>query len=270
MRSTNRKSGRDCFEGPASAGHLHQRYSPRHYPVLRSRRGGEDPQHRRARQRSRAMSRLTGCSMKCFGSSAPATATSPPCSMRITARPSTMIGMSDDLSQQSPPADRILLDRRVFDRVGGAVQPVDRAASQPAQPSRRRGAVHHESPSDGRGARVVDRLPHRRHHCRSPDPNRPVRTPRQADPRRARQAIREAPVPAEARRHWRARGGDGSRARPAGRLFHLGPARTCRHRVAGSGVRQASSSRRRCKTSAGLPTRTTNWSFRGKPRRRRW
>ena len=40
-RSTNHKGGRGALKRPASAGHLHQRYSPRHYPVLRSRRGGE-------------------------------------------------------------------------------------------------------------------------------------------------------------------------------------------------------------------------------------
>ncbi len=151
-----------------------------------------------------------------------------------------MIGLLGRPLAQSPPADRVLLDRRVFDRVGGAVQPVDRPASQPAQPSRRRGAVHYESPRHGRGARVVDRLPHRRHHCRSPDPNRPLRTPRQAHPRRSRQAIRQALVSAQAQRHRRPRGGDGSRAGPAGRLFHLGATRTCHHRGAGRGVREAS------------------------------
>ena len=103
----------------------------------------------------------------------------------------------------SPPADRVLLDRGVFDRVGGALQPVYRPASQPAQPSRRRGAVHYESPGHGRGARVVDRLPHRGNHFRSPDPNRPLRTPRQAGPRRSRQAIRQALVSPQAQRHRR-------------------------------------------------------------------
>ncbi len=181
-----------------------------------------------------------------------------------------MIGMLGRPLAQSPPADRVLLDRRVFDRVGGALQPVDRPASQPAQPSRRRGAVHHESPRHGRGARVVDRLPHRRHHRRSPDPNRPLRTPRQAHPRRSRQAIRQALVSAQAQRHRRPRRGGGSRAGPPRPT--LSPWRSSNMPSPRRGLRQPRSFdlRHRSKTSVGWPTRTISWSFRGKRRRPRW
>ena len=85
-----------------------------------------------------------------------------------------LIGVGRPLAQ-SPPADRILPDRGIFDRVGGAFQSVDRPASQPAEPSRRGGAVHHESSRYGRGARLLDRLPLRRDHCRPPGADRPLR-----------------------------------------------------------------------------------------------
>ena len=96
------------------------------------------------------------------------------------------------LLAQSPHADRGLLDRGVLDRIRGALQSVDRAASQPAQHSRRRGADHHESAGDRRGARLLHRLPHRRHLFRPPDPNRPLQPLHQARPGRAGQAIRKA------------------------------------------------------------------------------
>ena len=89
------------------------------------------------------------------------------------------------LLAQSPDADRGLLDRGIFDRVGRAVQSVDRPASQPGQPAHRRGAIHHEPAGDRRGARVVDRLPHRRHLLRPADPDRPVQPLHQAGPHRA-------------------------------------------------------------------------------------
>ena len=174
------------------------------------------------------------------------------------------------LLAQSPHADRGLLDRRVFDRIRGPLQSFDRPASQPAQHSRRRGADHHESAGDRRGARLLHRLPHRRHLFRPPDPNRPLQPLHQARPRRAGQAIRQAFVPPQARGHRRQRRGDGPRTGPPRRLIHRGPARTGRHRRAGRGAADAFTSRNRSRTSVGWPTRTTSWSFRGKRRPRSW
>ena len=181
-----------------------------------------------------------------------------------------MIGGSDGLSPNRRLLIGSLLDGRVFDRVGGVVQPVDRPASKPAQPARRRGAVHHEPAGDGRGARVVDRLPHRRHHCRSPDPDRPVRTPRPAHPRRARQAIRKTACSGASSK---------TSAFTTGRWISCwtawptpSPWRNSNMPSPRRGTRHPRSfrSRPRSKTSAGWPNRTISWSFRGKRRRRRW
>ena len=181
-----------------------------------------------------------------------------------------MIGMSDDFSHNRRLLDRILLDRGVFDRVRGAVQPVDRPASQPAEPSRRRGAVHHESPGDGRGARVVHRVPDGRHLLRSPDPNRPVQPFLQARPRCARQAIRQASVPAKTQGHRRQRGGRRTS------YWTASPTRSPRPNsnmpLPRRGLRHPRSfnSRNRSRTSAGWPSRTINWSFPGRRRRPNW
>ncbi len=181
-----------------------------------------------------------------------------------------MIGMADDLSHNRRLLIGVLLDRRVLDRVGGALQPVHRPAPQPAEPSRRRGAVHNEPPRHGRGARVVDRLPHRPHHCRSPHPNRPLRTPRQAHPRCSRQAIRQALVSAEAQRHRCSRRGRGSRAGPRRRLFHLGASSSAPSSRRAMRHPRSFPWRNRSRTSAGWPNRTISWSFHAKRRRPKW
>ena len=169
---------------------------------------------------------------------------------------------------QSPHADRLLLDGGVFDRVGGAVQPVDRPASQPAQPCRRRGAVHHEPAGNGRGARVVDRLPHRRHHSRSPgqiDPcgrlARPVRVvpDKQYDKPLFRRKLNDIGVREGAMDLVLDRLADSFT------LAQLEQAIT----EARAAARKAST-RGIVRTSAGWPTRTTSWNFPGRRRPRRW
>ena len=174
------------------------------------------------------------------------------------------------LRAQSPHVDRGLLDRRVFDRIRGALQSLDRPASQPAQHSRRRGADHHEPAGDRRGARLLHRLPHRRHLLRPPDPNRSLQPLHQARPPRAGQAIRKASVPPQAQGHRRQRCGGGPRSGSPWRLVHLGPTRTGHGGSAGCGGRDAFTSRNRSRTSVGWPTRTTSWNFRGKRRPRSW
>ena len=181
----------------------------------------------------------------------------------------TMIGLSDDFSRQSPPADRILLDRRVFDRVGGAVQSLDRPASEPTEPARGRGAVHHEPAGDRRGARLVDRFPHRRHLLRSPDPNR---SPAAAIPGPIRVVPDKEYEKSLFRRKLKDIGvNEGVVDLVLDRLGDVFTSAQLEHavtEVAGGRPRNFKS-RNRSRISAGWPTRITNWSFRAKRRRRR-
>ena len=173
------------------------------------------------------------------------------------------------LLAQSPHADRGLLDRGVFDRIRGAVQSVDRPASQPAQHSRRRGADHHESAGDGRGARLLDRLPHRRHLFRPPDPNRPLQ-PLHRPVRVVPDKQYEKPL---FRRKLQDIGvNDAVTDLVLDRLGDSFTLAQLEHAIteARAAAPETLHSRNRSRTSVGWPTRTTSWSFRGKRRLRSW
>ena len=181
-----------------------------------------------------------------------------------------MIGLVGRFLAQSTPAHRGLLDRGVLDRVGGAVQSVDRPASRPAGPSRRRGAVHHESPGDGRGARILDRFPHRSHLLRSPDPDRsraaaspgPVRIvpDKQYEKALFRRKLKDIGVYEEVADLVLDRLADSF---TSAQLEHA----ITEARAAASEKLQ---SRNRFRTFAGWPARTTSWSFPGMRRCPRW
>ena len=96
-----------------------------------------------------------------------------------------LLGECGRRRSQSPAAARLVLHDGVLDRVGGAVQSVDRASPESARSPRRGGPVHHEPAGDRRGARFVDRLSDRHHLLRSTNSGRSAESAHEPDQRDA-------------------------------------------------------------------------------------